>query len=113
MCLTLEKSSELPGDESSIKSSFASFNGWILSLKPIVEHHSDDKSGEDQEALRASQIWIYRYDCICNLLEPSICLDGSQAILSIARLSGNPTLQIEAEHTSPDDKDYVLKPRDG
>ena len=53
-------------------------------------------------------MWLYRYDCICNVMEPSICLDIRQPYLSAARLTGDPSLVIEAQRISPDDVNYVL-----
>ena len=90
-----------PQDNSSIHSSFASFNGWNLALKPIATDRvseADKGCGEQvRDSNRASQIWFYRYDCICNLMDPSICLDASQAFLGVTRLQAKKSLRIEAK----------------
>ena len=41
-------------------------------------------------------------------MQPSICLDSRQPYLGLARLTGDPSLAIEAQRISPDDKEYVL-----
>ena len=41
-------------------------------------------------------------------MDPSICLDASQAFLGVTRLQAKKSLRIEAKKINQDDSDYVL-----